>query len=276
MTSISNHPNASNSRVGHNLKTWYAQRAAMPGSTPEFLQTATTLVFGAIPTVALKTMRNGGSSSHLRRAWADKMIDASCSSLSGKLAATPAAAAERAFDIANRMMGLGRSSRRVGPAKDKGVATRAATNVEKFIACVEFDSCPDTQAIFADMARAALRGAAHSTHLALHASYGRLNGYRGNHMMVSIDELLGADLRVDSVMDARGAAVHVYSTIDGLRHDLVSFKRKGGDGPSERYPDQLQATLLTRGARAAGSKMASTVSRRVTSRSVADTLPSFA
>lgn len=276
MTSTPRHPNANNSRVAHNFKNWYAARSAIPGSTPEFLQTAAAGLFGSAPTVALKTMRNGGSSAHLRRAWADKMIDASCAKLDGKLSLSPARASERAFDIANRMMGLGRSARRVGSAKDKGAAIRSATNVDKFIACVEFDACPDTQAIFADMARSALRGASHSTHLALHASYGRLNGYRGHHMMVRIDELLGADLRVDSVMDARGAAIHVYATIDGLRHDLVSFKRKGGDGPAERYPDQLQATLLTRGARAAGSKMASTVTRRVTSRSVAETVPALA
>jgi hypothetical protein len=272
-TSTATHPNALNSRVGQNLKTWYAARAAMPGTTPEFLSTATALAFGSAPTVSLKTSRNGGSSAHLRRGWADKMIDSASLVLADQLGAGAAQASARAFDIANRMMGLGCSLQRVGSAKDKQASTRAATNVNKFVACVEFDSCQDTQLIFAQMARVALRGASNSTHLALHASYGKLNGYRGTHMMVSIDELLGADLRVDSVMDARGASVHVYATIDGARFDLVSFKRKGGDGPSERYPDQLQATLLTRGARAAGSKMASTVSRRVTSRSILETLP---
>lgn len=263
---------SSNSRIGSNHKRWFTQRAGICGTTPHFLSTTAELLHGAPPVIALKTMGRGGSSTQLSRGWADQMISQAAQAIADSLISPAPLAAERAFDVAARIMGLGRKNDRVGSGKIVTTPSTAGPRLSKFVACLELDACLDTKKIFIELARAALRGTHSASHLGLHASYGRENGYRGTHMLLNINDLMRADLQVESSFDERGASIHVFATIDGSRHNLVSFKRKGGDGPSERYADQMQVTLLTRGTLAAGAKIHSTISRRDTGRSVVDSI----
>jgi hypothetical protein len=205
-------------------------------------------------------MRGKGSSSQLARGWGQSMIAQARASEEAK---------SSAFDIASRMMGLGVRSERVGPHKKAPV--RAQPGVAQFLACAEFDASSEAQDIFVQLARKAL--AAKGTHLAMHASYGPANGYRGTHVLADLAELSACEFRAESRFDARGASIHVYADVDGARRDLVSFKRKGGDGPSESQPDHLQATLLIAGAWKSAKALPGTATLANTGRSVKTKLP---
>lgn len=251
------HANASNRRAGSNHKRWFASNIASEGSLAHWLASNASEPLAA-SSANLKTMRRGGSSSQLARGWADRMAEAACPDKE---------AAARAVSIARRMMGLGLASERVGPGR-LAAAARQAHTVSQFVACAEFDSCEASQKIFCEMALRALRGASGATHLCLHSGYGQANGYRGSHLMASIADLAAGGLRAESRTSMRGASIHVFCEVAGQRHDLVSFKRKGGDGPSEPAPDQLQATLLARGALRAAAALPSTAILRDTGRSL--------
>lgn len=254
------HANATNARAGSNHKNWYASRMATPGTTPHFIAaSAGSSVSSA--RVGLTTMIGKGSTSQLARGWGQAMIEQTSARTEAK---------ERAFDIAERMMGLGRRAERVG-ARKKSPA-RPRLGIAQFLACAEFDACPETQDIFVQLARKAL--SSKGTHLAMHASYGRANGYRGTHVVADLEELCAQGLRAESRFGARGASIHVYSELDGIRRDLVSFKRKGGDGPSESQPDHLQATLLIAGAWNGAKKLPGTAILTNTGRSITKKHPS--
>lgn len=258
---------ANNTRLGNNHKAWFNHHATTEGTPAHWLASAAETQLGQTPTIALKTMRKGGSSSHLRRGWADELCNCAAPA-----AGADAAQASAAFDILARMMGLSNKTARVGSGAE--AKPRAEHNVAQFLACCEFDSSPSAQRIAIAIARLALAGKdGKSTHLGIHSGYGSGNGYRGTHLMLNIDDLMAEDVRAESRVDGHGTSVHIYREIAGVRRDLVSLKRKGGDGPSERYPDQLQATLLSRGAIKAGRSLASTAARKDTGRAIHLTVP---
>lgn len=261
---------ANNRRAGSNHRAWFDRQLATPGSIPHFLSSTAALMDGALPTVNLSTMRGGGSCAQLSRGWGDETILGAARCSAAQLVSAPEAAAARAFDIARRVMGLGRKAERVGPGATNLAPAEAPERSARFLACMEFDLDADSQAIFCHLALSALRGKAGASHLGLHSGYGRENGYRGTHLLASIDELARGGLRAQSRYEGRGAAIHVQALVDGAWTPLVSFKRKGGASPSEPYPDHMQIALLARGARAAASKLSGSVSRRDTGRSVVD------
>lgn len=261
---------SSNRRIGSNHRTWFNRQSSTPGTIPHFLASTAALIDGTAPKVNLSTAQAGGSCSQLSRGWADDMILTAAQSMSTVLGAAPEVAAARAFDLARRVMGLGRKADRVGSGSTTAQPAQAPESTARFDACMEFDRDLDAQAIFCNMALAALRGKSGATHLGLHFGYGRDNGYRGTHQLTSINELARCGLRAESRFEGRGATIRVCVEVDGAWIALVSFKRKGGAGPSERYPDHMQAALLSRGARATATKLSGSVSCRDTGRSVVD------
>lgn len=259
------HANARNSRIGRNHQQWFSRRAGIVGTAAHWLRETAAALCSSTPAFSFKTARKGGASSHLSRGWADVLIARAASSLP----LIPKASTARALSLVCSMMGLGAKTSRTGPARDTAPVARPRVDLARFLACSEFDGDESAQALFIQMARNALAGSGQSTHLALHSGYGQLNnGYRGEHFIINIADLLSSSLRAETCLDGQGVSIHVFTEINDERFDLVSFKRKGGDGPSEPYPDQIQATLLMRGAIKAARVLSSTVIRHDTGRRV--------
>jgi hypothetical protein len=256
------HSNALNSHISAQHKQWFFEREHLPDTTPHFLSMTASAYSQQTPVVALTSMRGKGSSSQLARGWADIMVSQTQAPLEDQV---------RALNIASRMMGLGVRSHRIGLKKSPPV--RARSGIQQFMACMEFDSCSQSQNIFIQMARKALHHK--GTHLVMHASYGRLNGYRGTHLLANLHELTSCEFQAESRIDARGASIHVYTDIHGTRRDLVTFKRKGGDGPSESQPDHLQISLLMSGVWKTAHDLPGTACLKNTGRSLTTQLPAL-
>ena len=256
------HANASNSRFGANHKQWFASNSFQPDTHANFLiTTANASREDGEAKIGLSTFKNGGSTTQLSRVWGDDAL-----ALTAKSMALPKEIGERAFSIASRMLGLGK-------AGSEQPAARAGSTAERFLACAEFDADFFAQGLFVELARKALRSKG-DTHLCLHLGYGRANAYRGTHLMIDIDSLLSnARLSASSRIDGRGSSIHVTAEIEGQKFDVLSFKRKGGEGPSENRADQLQATLLVRGATKAAQALDSTATLLDTGRRIVHTLP---
>ena len=257
--------NALNTRQALNHRQWFDARSEHEGSSAHWLAQAAAGASEQPARIGLMSLRRM-STSQLSRGWGDLSIAETAESIGQE------ASSANAFSIASRMLGLGRRCERVGALGAEPVLAPAADSIGRLLAMAEFDNNEPAQAIFVQMARAALRSK--GTHLCIHSGYGPRNGYRGAHALIDLGELAGAKLTARSSSESgKGAAIHVGADFGGRRIELVSFKRKGGDGPSEKYGDHLQATLLAKGAVAAASTLAGTATLVDTGRAIHLSLP---
>lgn len=204
-------------------------------ATAKLGEVATTFKYGIS---VKKSAKSKGSSAQVGRGWASDK------------AKNPQAA-----ELLTQFLGLGAKNARVGakgsePAVRDIEASRQAqeainANADIQAACVKI--------AMGELARANGRSGSDANILHIHSGQGDTNGMRGKHRFASTKHLaeLASQCEAKAVSNGRGSSVKIlFKQKDAKPVSVLTLKRKGGGGDSEKYPDHLQIMGQMRGLKA--------------------------